>query len=379
MKEKLITIKAGEHEYINSPFSLRLKVEECSEPISLLDLSTGKDIPCQWENMEGETVLSWIIDKLPKGAERGYKVTFGGKERPSRAGVSLKKTNDRIEVLVGDELFTSYHYGTSLARPFFHPVIGPGGRRVTRNFPMESLPDETKDHSHHRSLWVAYGDINNTDNWSEEKGHARIVHQGFEELIDGPVFGKIKVKNSWVGSSSERLLEEDRTALIYNIREKRIIDLTISFKATKGDVTFGDTKEGGIVSVRVATSMDGNTGGRIVNSYGAVGEKECWGKRANWCDYSGSVEGEVAGIAIFDNPDNFRYPTYWHVRDYGLMTANPFGISHFKGSKSYDGSHTIRAGDVLTFRYRLLIHQGDAIKGRVGENYHGYINSPKAL
>ena len=51
----------------------------------------------------------------------------------------------------------------------------------------------------------------------------------------------------------------------------RVIDLKIVFKFTEGDVTFADTKEGGIVSLRIATSMDQIGGGHMVNSAGQKG------------------------------------------------------------------------------------------------------------
>ncbi len=34
----------------------------------------------------------------------------------------------------------------------------------------------------------------------------------------------------------------------YNISEVRVIDFEIIFRATEGEVTFGDTKEGGIIN-----------------------------------------------------------------------------------------------------------------------------------
>ena len=64
--------------------------------------------------------------------------------------------------------------------------------------------------------------------------------------------------------------------------------------------------------------------GHIVQSTG-VRDGATWGKRAEWCDYYGPVEGQVVGIAIFDHPSNPAHPTWWHVRDYGLFAANPFG------------------------------------------------------
>ena len=102
-----------------------------------------------------------------------------------------------------------------------------------------------------------------------------------------------------------------------------------------------------------------------------------WGKRANWCDYSGPVNGKTVGVAIFDHPKNFRHPTYWHARDYGLMTTNPFGVSTFEG-EGPSGEHVLRARDSLRFRYRVYIHKGDATDGKVAEKYNSYVSPPLA-
>ncbi len=56
---------------------------------------------------------------------------------------------------------------------------------------------------------------------------------------------------------------------------------------------------------------------------------EVWGHRSKWVDYSGSINGEKLGVAIFDSPTNPRFPTYWHSRDYGLFALNPFGQKAF--------------------------------------------------
>jgi hypothetical protein len=172
-------------------------------------------------------------------------------------------------------------------------------------------------------------------------------------------------------------MEDERTITLYNLPDSgRFLDVRVVFRSTEGDVHFGDTKEGGIISVRVATSMDGDKGGLISNSFGGVTEAESWGKRAHWCDYSGQVDGRTMGITIFDHPDNFRYPGYWHVRNYGLMTANPFALSEYKNDKSWDGGHTVKAGDTFPFTYRLYIHDGDVQQSNVSETYHGFINPP---
>ena len=58
--------------------------------------------------------------------------------------------------------------------------------------------------------------------------------------------------------------------------------------------------------------MEVRNGGKIENSYGGISESETWGKRAQWCDYSGPIEGRIVGVSVFDHPESFRYPTYWH-------------------------------------------------------------------
>jgi hypothetical protein len=110
----------------------------------------------------------------------------------------------------------------------------------------------------------------------------------------------------------------------------------------------------------------------MVNANGATGEKGIWGKRSDWVDYSGRVADEDVGLAIFDHPHNLRAPTYWHARAYGLLAANPFGLKQFTGDHRQDGKHVIPAGGSLIFRYRVLIHHGNASQAGVAEAYRQF-------
>jgi hypothetical protein len=142
--------------------------------------------------------------------------------------------------------------------------------------------------------------------------------------------------------------------------------------ASPGDVTFGDTKEGAF-GVRVAGTMDvkNKKGGRIINSEGLT-DGAAWGKASAWVDYQGPVGDETLGIAIINHPTSFRYPTTWHVRDYGLFAANPFGLHDFEPAKGQKGDHKISAGESMTLRYRVLLHRGDEKQGRVAESFAEY-------
>jgi hypothetical protein len=358
--------------------------------VVLVDQGLQKPIPVQWEIVGDKAevknlTLYWLLDYLDTGQKRNYLLEISpgekrGKESPiPKEGVSLQLIEkERVEVKIDGQLFTSYHFGKNYVRPFLYPVIGPFGESVTRSYPMAIIPGEENDHPHQRSLWTAWGDVNGVDDWSEEKGHGNIVHQEFLKLVDGSVLGQLLEKNYWTSSEGQKLMEEIRELKFYHSPQwGRAIDLQVQFLASEGKVTFGDTKEGGIASVRVATSMNTDHGGRFENSYGATNEKEAWGKRAHWCDYSGIVAGRVCGITIFDSPSNLRHPTYWHVRNYGLMTANPFGTSYFTGDSSRRGDFTLPKGERLTFSYRIYIHSGDTAEGKVRSKYLDYVNPPE--
>ncbi|MEP6664167.1 MAG: DUF6807 family protein, partial [Verrucomicrobiota bacterium] len=103
-----------------------------------------------------------------------------------------------------------------------------------------------------------------------------------------------------------------------------------------------------------------------------IRDQETWGKHAAWCDYYGPVEGKTVGIAIFDSPKNPRFPTAWHVRDYGLFAANPFGAHEFEKKPKGSGDLIIPPGKSVTFRYRLVLHEGDEKISGIAELYENY-------
>ncbi|MGD2174939.1 MAG: PmoA family protein, partial [Candidatus Brocadiaceae bacterium] len=201
-------------------------------------------------------------------------------------------------------------------------------------------------------------------------------HRYFEATDSGPVFGRIVALNDWVDADSNRLLQDRLEYRFYRTPASfRLLDLEVTLYASEGEVRLGDTKEGGIISVRVAYPLEVNHGGRIENAVGGIDEAETWGKRAAWCDYSGRLGENTVGIAVMDHPANLRHPTYWHVRNYGLMTANPFGLSFFVGEDA-DGSYVLPEGARVRFRYRLCVHAGDVAEGRVGEKYLNWVFPP---
>lgn len=337
------------------------------------DQPTSSELP-----HSGETT-SVVTDEVPPEA---FAVAAPRKKVP---GVFLEEVEGRLLIEIDGELVTAYHYGSDVTRPFFHPLIGPTGASVVRDFPMiEEVAGETSDHPHHRGMWTAHGDVNGHDNWLEGSGKASIRHTGFPRIVAGPVYGSFDASAEWIDRWGSTALTDTRRVTVFNLGpDERLVEYAIRVSASHGQVTFGDTKEAGIVSIRVASSMDGPTRdrpegkGKIETADGSIGEPEAWGRRAAWCDYSGPVGDDIVGIAILDHPTNPRFPTHWHVRDYGLMTVNPFGLHDFTGdTNAHLGDLIVPPYESRVFRYRILIHRGDATAGEVRERYHDFVNPP---
>ncbi|MGH7139950.1 MAG: PmoA family protein, partial [Pirellulales bacterium] len=241
----------------------------------------------------------------------------------SAAKVALKRQDQDIRVEIDGKPFTVYLTKTG-PKPILWPVIGPTGAEMTRDFPMKDVPGEKHDHPHQRSIWFTHGDVNGVDFWSETEGHGSIAHREYLRLQEADDYALITTKNDWLDKAGKRVLQDFRD-LTFRVGENwRSIDFDITLHASDGPVKFGDTKEGSM-GIRIPTVMDVNSqqGGHIINSEGQT-DKEAWGKPASWVDYHGKVDGQAVGIAFLNHPESFRYPTRWHVRDYGLFAATPF-------------------------------------------------------
>ncbi len=288
------------------------------------------------------------------------------------AEITAERSPHGVVVKIDGKLFTEYLVQSG-NKPILWPIIGPTGQRMTRDYPMVKRRGEAHDHPHQRSLWFTHGDVNRVNFWMEPfQGKAGTTeHVKFVKVASGKP-AVIVTQNNWLGKGGKKVCEDERTLRFDTDGDARWIDFDITIKATDGPVTFGDTKEG-TFAVRVAHTLtpDAKKGGKIVNSEKQV-DAAAWAQRAPWVDYHGPIDGQTVGIAIFNHPSSFRYPTYWHVRTYGLFAANPFGVTEFTDGKLKDGAYTIASGKTMSLRYRVFLHRGDEQEGKVAEAFAAY-------
>lgn len=288
----------------------------------------------------------------------------------SRAGLTVEEGAGSMKVLEDGKLVTEYR--TDWKVPYLYPLMSPSGANITRHWPTkDGVEGEDTDHPHHRSVWMGHGLVNGADFWSfKDDKKATIIHKGFLDKgsADGAVFFTADLE--W-RAEDKKLIDEKRTVTVRKVNDSTLaLDFNCELQAAE-DLVFGDTKEG-MFAFRMDRTLrlkGKQAKSHIVDSNG-VADNDTWGKRANWIAYHGPDElGKPAVAALFDHPSNFRYPTWWHVRDYGLVSANPFGIHDFEGKKSepHLGDHALKKGEKLTFKYRIVIHNGDVPSAKLNE------------
>jgi hypothetical protein len=296
-----------------------------------------------------------------------------------------EKDVNRINVYVGNRLFTSFFYPDTLEKPVLYPIIAANGTRVTRGFPLDPIPGEPTDHPHHIGAWLNFENVNGLDFWNnsfaipadKKKNYGWIKTDKIIETSNGSK-GLLTYHANWTNQSNEVLLEETTRFSFSGIGNLRIIDRTTTLTA-RTEVNFTDAKDGllgirlaqplqiptmedkkftddkGIVTV-VKGRTDSIANGNYITSEGKTGDA-AWSTRARWCKAYAKMGTDSVSVTIIDHPANTNYPTFWHARGYGLFAANPLGEKIFTNGQSAKNLQ-LKKGASAVFRFRIIIDNG---------------------
>jgi hypothetical protein len=300
----------------------------------------------------------------------------------SHADVTFEEKPDRVTVKINGALFTEYRHGDS-SHVYYYPLIGPGGAKMTRSFPMEKVEGEQTDHPHHRSMWFSHGLVNGVDFWSEAATFGskpskhpigKTEHIKVLAMEPGEKSGTLKTSQKWVQPDAAVALTSVMLLRVHAGPEtERMLDFEVTLTAGEKDAVFGETKEGS-AALRVADGLAVKRGktpgqGHILNDSGQK-DSAVWGQHAKWVTMSGPIAGKPYAVTFMDHPSNLRHPTRWHARDYGLFAANPFCEYDMDKTKPKgSGDYTLKAGQSITLKYRILITQGDENSAKQKERY----------
>lgn len=231
-----------------------------------------------------------------------------------------------------------------------YPVHTPNGERV-----VDFAPG---DHRHHRGVFLAWHALTvgekRADFWgwgSWAPTEDRVIENRGVELsqADGDK-AVLKVHNEWM--IGEQVAIDEQTAITTR-RVEGVYVIDLDFQLTpRADVTLDQSAFGGFC-------VKGRQGGEGVyvapdgpverpNPHHLKPESN-W-PAAPWYDYVVTLdEGRTVGIAVVDHPEN---PTsLWHNLK-PIAMVNPCIVA--------PGEVTIKEGETLRPRYRLVVHDGPA-------------------
>ena len=291
------------------------------------------------------------------------------------------EANNKVEVFINENFFTSYFYPDDSEKPVLYPIHTSSGKDITRGYPYDPRPFERVDHPHHVGLWLNFGDVNGLDFWnnsfriSPENKH-RYGSIKFREIIsENPRRGKLVTGSDWVDINNNVLLDEETIFIFKENNGVRSIERTSKLTAVT-EVTIKGNKEG-LLGLRMDRIFEepserplrlldaqGNlpddpfvhnigNNGLYRNADGHVGGA-VWGERSPWVALRGVKDGETITIVIFDNKENPYYPAWSHARGYGLFAVNNLGGKGMHADAE-DVEINLSPGESISFTHLIVI------------------------
>ncbi len=267
--------------------------------------------------------------------------------------------DEMIIIRVNSITFTCYRFGDGQKYPYFYPVNGPSsGISVTTE---SSLP-----YPHHRSLWFGCDKVNGGNYWQEGNERGQIISKNIEIVKTDTTLIHIKNECIWKQPHEAPIISELRDIRISAPTDEiRIVDFEITLTALT-DITIKKTNHS-LFSARMDPALSVKEGGTLINAEGNSGEKSTAGFESVWCDYYGSRNGIVEGLAIYDSPNNPWYPSKWFTRDYGFFS--PTNLNWISNEI------TFLLGESIKLEYRAVVHSGTTEEADIGQLYEQWVNT----
>jgi hypothetical protein len=269
-----------------------------------------------------------------------------------------KTQQDSVALLQGTHAVWQFHFGTNETKPCFHPVALVDGPDLVWYRPP--------DHPWHLGLWFSWKFINGVNYWEEDPKTGLLAGRTEWEtpqIETRPDFSaRITIHLAHRPSGGAPVLTEHARIEVSppNSHGAYWQDWELIFTAAGQDVVLdraplahepNGQPWGGYAGLSVRFSR-GLQGARAVTEQSGIEFSEGrYRGKASAMDYAGLIDSREAGIAILDHPGNLNAPSPWYaIADQTMCYFSPSVLCY--------GPHTIKAGQSLTLRYRLIVHPG---------------------
>jgi len=272
--------------------------------------------------------------------------------------VSAVKFNEKIDILINKNLFTSYLFSEEEKYPFFFPVNGPSNSGVTSM--------RNANYPHHSSLFFGCDKVNGGNYWQEGLERGQIISLRADLIPSGDY--KVVIENEciWRRPEANAPIKDFRKITISApSSELYQIDFDITMEMLENVVI--EKTNHSLFSGRMDPDLAVINGGTMVNAEGAQTEKGTFGLPSPWIDCSGKRGDKMEGMAIMQHPSNPGYPAPWFTRDYGFFSPTPM-----YWPKDEKLGSVYSKGDKLMLRYRVIIHAGNHETSNIAKHFEAY-------
>ena len=271
--------------------------------------------------------------------------------------IVAQKFHSKIDILINNNLFTSYVLSQDEKYPFFFPVNGPSNASVT------SL--RNANYPHHSSLFFGCDRVNGGNYWQEGLERGQIISIRADIIESGN--DKVIIENEciWRRPNANAPIKDTRKITITApSKDLYQIDFDVTLEMLM-DVIIEKTNHS-LFSGRMDADLAVINGGTMINSNSEKGEKETFGKKAAWIDFYGKRGDRQEGMAIMQHPSNEWYPAPWFTRDYGFFSPTPMYWPQ------NDKETNLKKGQTIKLKYRVLVHSGDTTTAKIAEQFEKY-------
>ncbi len=269
----------------------------------------------------------------------------------------VENTSPVLSLRYGDQLPTGVDpkYVRSC---YIHPLWSLDGQLLTDDFP--------KDHPHHHGVFWAWPVVKvrdqETQNWHPHQPPLRHHFVRWSEKAADDTGATVTMENRWVLDEKEEVAREEVRIQVHPAQDSaRAIDVTITIEAVGGPLTLQGTHEGkkgyGGFCWRASPEFSGAT----ITTDAGVSKKDFVNQMQWWVDLSTTN----SGVAIFPGTMYPELPPNWMARNSyaGFVNISWPGLQPV----------TLQAGEEITLRHRLYVHEGRADREAIEKVYRSYL------
>jgi type 1 glutamine amidotransferase len=287
------------------------------------------------------------------------------------AGLEITEKSNSVSADWNGKPLWTFNHDPAEGKPYFHPLQSTDGTMFTDLRP--------KDHPWHRGVWFSWKFINGINYWEEDhqtgksKGETRIVEVVRNVTAEKDVRLQLKLEYA-PAESAAVVMQESRHVVVSAPDENGMysIDWSSEFQALEKDVVLDRTplpdetkgkNWGGYAGWSVRLNKDMRDGA-FLNSEGIPGAHR---KAAAWTLFNGP---SGSSLLFMDHPANLNYPSKWYLAP---------NMPYFSPAVIHDGPHTLKAGESLKLRYRIIISPDSITQEQASQSWNEWIKARVAI